>query len=70
VGDGIDATHKGPDEGTREWPPIIEMTPEIRGLVDARWAEYGIPLPSGPGPSARGTEIRQSSRGLRQLLRR
>jgi 4-hydroxy-3-polyprenylbenzoate decarboxylase len=67
---GIDATHKGPDEGTREWPPIIEMTPEIRDLVDARWAEYGIPSAPAAGPSARGTEMRQSSRGLRQLLRR
>src|SRR3954451_24615752 len=34
---GIDATHKGPDEGTREWPPEIEMTPEVRELVDRRW---------------------------------
>ncbi len=71
---GIDATHKGPEEGTREWPPLIEMSPEIRGLVDARWAEYGIDLrgPSGErsDTSARNGEMRQSSRGLRQLLRR
>jgi 4-hydroxy-3-polyprenylbenzoate decarboxylase len=67
---GIDATHKGPDEGAREWPPIIEMTPEIRALVDARWAEYGIPLGAAAGPSTRPGEMRQSSRGLRQLLRR
>ena len=39
---GIDATAKGPDEGTREWPPEIEMTDEVRELVDRRWAEYGI----------------------------
>jgi len=39
---GIDATHKGPQEGTREWPPEIRMTDEIRGLVDRRWAEYGL----------------------------
>src|SRR5919201_147170 len=26
---GIDATHKGPQEGTREWPPEIRMTPEV-----------------------------------------
>ncbi len=63
---GIDATHKGPDEGTREWPPIIEMTPEIQELVDRRWDEYGI----GTDPPARNGEIRKSSRGLRQLLRR
>src|SRR5207249_6422726 len=40
---GIDATHKGPQEGTREWPPEIQMTPEVRELVDRRWQEYGIP---------------------------
>jgi 4-hydroxy-3-polyprenylbenzoate decarboxylase len=39
---GIDATHKGPDEGTREWPPEIRMTDEIKELVDRRWSEYGL----------------------------
>ena len=39
---GIDATAKGPLEGTREWPPEIEMSDEIRALVDRRWAEYGL----------------------------
>jgi 4-hydroxy-3-polyprenylbenzoate decarboxylase len=39
---GIDATAKGPDEGAREWPPEIEMTAEIRELVDRRWPDYGI----------------------------
>ena len=39
---GIDATAKGPEEGAREWPPEIEMSPEIRRLVDRRWAEYGL----------------------------
>jgi 4-hydroxy-3-polyprenylbenzoate decarboxylase len=39
---GIDATSKGPDEGTREWPPEIEMSAEVRALVDRRWAEYGL----------------------------
>ena len=39
---GIDATAKGLAEGTREWPPEIEMSPEVRDLVTARWAEYGI----------------------------
>jgi 4-hydroxy-3-polyprenylbenzoate decarboxylase len=53
---GIDATHKGPLEGTREWPPEIEMTPEVRDLVDRRWAEYGIAL----DPSARNGRMRQS----------
>jgi 4-hydroxy-3-polyprenylbenzoate decarboxylase len=39
---GIDATHKGPAEGTREWPEEIVMGDEIRDLVDHRWKEYGI----------------------------
>jgi 4-hydroxy-3-polyprenylbenzoate decarboxylase len=41
---GIDATHKGPEEGARPWPREIEMTPEIEALVDRRWDEYGISL--------------------------
>jgi 4-hydroxy-3-polyprenylbenzoate decarboxylase len=40
---GIDATHKGPGEGAREWPAEIVMSEEIRSRVEARWAEYGIP---------------------------
>ena len=40
---GIDATRKGPGEGYhRGWPPDIEMSPEIKDLVDRRWGEYGI----------------------------
>ena len=39
---GIDATAKSPAEGARPWPPEIEMDAETRGLVDRRWAEYGI----------------------------
>jgi 4-hydroxy-3-polyprenylbenzoate decarboxylase len=60
---GIDATAKGPLEGTREWPPEIEMSAEVRELVDRRWSEYGIEAV----PQARGMGIRQSSR---RLLRR
>jgi 4-hydroxy-3-polyprenylbenzoate decarboxylase len=60
---GIDATAKGPDEGTREWPPEIEMDAATRALVDRRWAEYGI----GTAPPAGNGGIRQSSR---RLLRR
>ena len=41
---GIDATHKGPAEGTREWPGEIQMSDEIRARVDARWADLGIRL--------------------------
>ena len=40
---GIDATRKGPQEGYhREWPPDIEMSPEIRERVSARWTELGL----------------------------
>ncbi len=60
---GIDATAKGPLEGTREWPPEIEMSDEVRSLVDRRWAEYGIEAV----PPAPVDGIRQSSR---RLLRR
>src|SRR4051812_992832 len=63
---GIDATHKGPAEGAREWPPEIEMSEEIRRRVDERWAEYGIPLDG----AARNGRISQSPRPLRRLLRR
>ncbi len=57
---GIDATAKGPSEGTREWPDEIEMSAEVRDLVDRRWAEYG--LETVPPASSRG--MRQSSRRL------
>src|SRR5205823_11713145 len=63
---GIDATHKGPAEGTREWPPEIEMTPDVKGLVERRWSEYGIVLAASAGDG----RISQSSGPLRQLLRR
>src|SRR5918995_3424884 len=36
---GIDATAKGPEEGTRPWPEEIRMTDEIVSLVDRRWQE-------------------------------
>jgi 4-hydroxy-3-polyprenylbenzoate decarboxylase len=60
---GFDATAKSPAEGAREWPPEIEMSAEIKALVDRRWAEYGIDAV----PRARATPVRQSSR---RLLRR
>jgi 4-hydroxy-3-polyprenylbenzoate decarboxylase len=41
---GIDATAKWPEEGARPWPEEIEMSSEVRDLVDRRWAEYGIEL--------------------------
>lgn len=40
---GIDATTKWASEGyTREWPPDIEMTPEIKKRVDAVWTQLGL----------------------------
>src|SRR5438128_9119699 len=62
---GIDATAKGPAEGTRPWPEEIRMSDEVRALVDRRWAEYGIDL----GGAARDGETRHISRPLRRLLR-
>jgi 4-hydroxy-3-polyprenylbenzoate decarboxylase len=59
---GIDATAKGPLEGTREWPPEIEMTPEVRALVDARWSEYGLDAVAVEQDGRRGA--------LQRLLRR
>src|SRR5438128_558809 len=41
---GIDATHQLPEEGARPWPQEIEMSAEVKELVDRRWAEYGIDL--------------------------
>jgi 4-hydroxy-3-polyprenylbenzoate decarboxylase len=60
---GIDATHKGPDEGTREWPEEITMSEDIQALVDRRWAEYGFGSKAQDGNGAK-------RRPLRQLLRR
>ena len=40
---GIDATAKGPMDGrTREWPPDVVMSEEIKRLVDEKWDQYGI----------------------------
>jgi 4-hydroxy-3-polyprenylbenzoate decarboxylase len=40
---GIDATAKGPADGhPRGWPHEIEMSAEIKALVDRKWGEYGI----------------------------
>jgi 4-hydroxy-3-polyprenylbenzoate decarboxylase len=63
---GIDATHKSPAEGAREWPDEMDMTEEIRELVDRRWDEYGIGLDADASNGA----MRHISRPLRQLLRR
>jgi 4-hydroxy-3-polyprenylbenzoate decarboxylase len=60
---GIDATHKGVEEGTREWPDEIVMSDEIRSLVDRRWREYGFDKDTDDSNG-------QARRSLRQLLRR
>ena len=60
---GIDATHKGPEEGTRPWPEEIVMSEEVQRLVDERWGEYGI----GSEPVAADGRDKGA---LRQLLRR
>lgn len=40
---GIDATRKWPEEGfTREWPPVIEMTLEVKEKIDKIWKKLGI----------------------------
>ncbi|MBM4049208.1 MAG: menaquinone biosynthesis decarboxylase, partial [Planctomycetes bacterium] len=40
---GIDATKKWSEEGhPREWPDEIEMSPDVKKLVDGRWREYGF----------------------------
>jgi 4-hydroxy-3-polyprenylbenzoate decarboxylase len=59
---GIDATHKWTNEGARDWPERIEMTSEVRDLVDRRWKEYGIERESSQNGGI--------SRALRQTLRR
>jgi 4-hydroxy-3-polyprenylbenzoate decarboxylase len=63
---GVDATAKGPAEGAREWPAEIEMSDEVRDLVDTRWAEYGFETVQTVPPTSNGA-MRQSSR---RLLRR
>ncbi len=40
---GIDATKTWPEEGhNRKWPDDIEMTKEIKDLVDKKWEEYKL----------------------------
>jgi 4-hydroxy-3-polyprenylbenzoate decarboxylase len=37
---GIDATRKWPGEGfTRDWPDVLQMTPEVRRKMDAVWTK-------------------------------
>ncbi len=39
----IDATAKLPEEHPRLWPAAIDMSDGVRGLVQRRWREYGLP---------------------------
>lgn len=40
---GIDATKKGPEDGLmRPWPDDIEMSDNIKKMVDERWPKYGL----------------------------
>jgi 4-hydroxy-3-polyprenylbenzoate decarboxylase len=40
---GIDATRKLPEEGyTREWPDLIQMSPEVKTRVDEMWKKLGL----------------------------
>jgi 4-hydroxy-3-polyprenylbenzoate decarboxylase len=40
---GVDCTRKWPEEGfTREWPPVIDMDPEIKRKVDELWPKLGL----------------------------
>ncbi len=39
---GIDATNKIDSEITRQWGTQIDMTKEIKDLVDKKWKDYGI----------------------------
>ncbi|MDL1970393.1 MAG: menaquinone biosynthesis decarboxylase [Candidatus Desulfofervidaceae bacterium] len=42
---GIDATRKWPEEGfTRVWPPVIEMTPEVKEKINKIWQKLGIKI--------------------------
>ena len=66
---GIDATAKSPAEGAREWPDEIEMSAEIKALVDRRWSEYGLPEPMSMQGGG-GVVQNGAGKRLRQLVRR
>ncbi|MEM7653115.1 MAG: UbiD family decarboxylase [Pseudomonadota bacterium] len=39
---GLDATNKWPPETHREWGEKLDMSEDIKSLVDKRWGEYGL----------------------------
>src|SRR3989441_7945392 len=61
---GIDATHKGPDEGTREGPAEDQMAPQVQALVAPRRGGEGI----SPDTSSRNWRIRPRSGAVRPLI--
>jgi 4-hydroxy-3-polyprenylbenzoate decarboxylase len=63
---GIDATAKGLDEGTRPWPEEIEMSEEIRALVDRRWDEYRIGVETGQNGAQKRLRTLNLSRAMRR----
>lgn len=64
---GVDATTKWPEEGhPREWPPDIEMAPEVVSRVDAMWGELGIPLPDLSPAHVPGGKVKRRSGLLRR----
>ncbi len=62
---GIDATHKSPAEGAREWPAEIAMSDDVRALVDRRWGEYGF-SPAPPGAVVQNGRRGRTPRTLRR----
>ena len=57
---GIDATQKGPAEGhTREWPPDVEMSADVKARIDQLWPQLGL------GRGRRAARARRSRRGDR-----
>ena len=40
---GLDATRTWPGEGyTRQWPQLVQMTPEVKAHIDALWQGLGL----------------------------
>ena len=40
---GIDATRKWPGEaGAREWPPVIQMSAQVKQRIDSLWTKLGL----------------------------
>jgi 4-hydroxy-3-polyprenylbenzoate decarboxylase len=53
---GIDATRKTPGEGhCREWPPDVEMSPEVKARIDQLWPQLGLDLGREVRPAPTGT---------------